>query len=95
MSLVIELSPTEEAKIATYANQEGVSAPELVRKAVFRYIQTPQIIKEDVRPVGTRGAKVTTEQIEKSLEKIRKITAHVPYDPSVTYDREDIYFDHD
>jgi hypothetical protein len=93
MSLIIDLPPTDEAKVLHIANQKGVSAPEFVKGIVYKYLTDE--VKEDNRPVGTRGAKVTPEQIEKSIEKIRKITAHVPYDPSVTYNREDIYFDHD
>jgi hypothetical protein len=98
MSLVIELSPTEEASIVNVASQEGVSAPDLIRKAVFKYIEEPVTkIKEDTRPVGSRGPKITLAQLEESHQKLLAMNIPISpdHDSSITHSREDIYFDHD
>jgi hypothetical protein len=93
MSLVIELSPTEEASIVNVASQEGVSAPDLIRKAVFKYIEEP----EHVRSIGNRGPKITLAQLEESHQKLLAMNIPISpdHDSSITHSREDIYFDHD
>jgi hypothetical protein len=98
MSLVIELSPTEEATIANVATQEGVSTPDFIRKAVFKYIEDPSTkIKEDTRPVGSRGPKVTSEQFQRHYKDLLEMNIPISpdHDSSITHSREDIYFDHD
>ena len=57
----------------------------------------PLIEEEDTRPVGTRGPKLTVEQLEESHRRLVALNLQIDasHDPSITHNREDIYFDHD
>jgi hypothetical protein len=40
------------------------------------------------------GPKITPEEMKHNLQRLAEIGAKVPYDPTITYSREDIYFDY-
>ena len=72
------------------------SLSEVIKQAIDAQIPpAAQVYLTWETPSLPTGPKVSPEEFERAMDELAQIGKDVPYDPTIKYDREDIYFDHD
>jgi hypothetical protein len=81
-------------------SQTAAPAPEIMegtgRELADRFkAMGPRRVRVMILPELPAPASLSLEEFEAIMDAIGEGTDDIPADPSVTYDREDIYLDHD
>ena len=88
MTLMIDLSPDEEAKLATAARQKGIPIAELARQLVTGSL--PQAGDESLSGAPQR---MTPVEIIRGLDELAEMNRGLPILPPAAFEREHIYED--
>jgi len=88
MTLMIDLSPDEEAKLATAARQKGIPIAELARQLLTGPL--PQAGDESLPAAPQR---LTPEEIIRGLDELAEMNRDLPLLPPEAFERENIYED--
>lgn len=85
-TVTIEIDQMTAAMLQTKAAMQGVSLDTLLRNLVAN--------GATASATGAAPAPTSLEQFVADMESLSEGTEHIPATP-ITYNREDIYFDHD